>query len=219
MNKLLFRSEHRTDVPIIEGYMAIWGTPQRKDCYDTWFDRDKPPTMHLDTVPFVLLYNHNLSQDLARVRLGTVYEAWLDDLGIGYHAYLDHYDESDSLHRTAYRELNDGKLYTSSGSAPHLARFDDEGRFVDWGLAEVSLTDSPCEPRMIAVSLINNELPSQLVNPPLESAEVLTARATPETLPSEGQPCSCSQRTWDDLIREVKHHAIEHHKRGFATLK
>lgn len=135
----------------IDGYLAIWGSADQRDCYNTWFDRKCPPEMGLDLLPIALFYEHNEQGSVRKSRIGQVISAVFDDIGIHFRAIIDL--ARPFAHR-ALKEIKAHELATSSGSSSHLAKFDDDGRFVDWMLAELSLTKYPCEHRMPKVELV-----------------------------------------------------------------
>jgi len=148
-----------TDGDHIQGYLALWGTPDQPDCFGTWFDRDEPPDFGLiDGAPIRLLYEHGQDPEVGKTVIGKVVRTWHDDVGVAFEAVLF----SDNPH---YRKVRDeiklGLLGVSSASAEHLAEFDEDGRFRTWLLSEVSLTKRPCEPRMkvLHVELTRDAIP------------------------------------------------------------
>lgn len=140
---------------IIEGYIAIWGSPDDVDAYGTWFDQSKPPDMALDFLPFPLMYEHGFDPDVGKDIIGAVREIWFDDIGIAFRGELDrtsrHFDR-------VLSEVLDGVLATSSSTGDHIATFDAENRFVTWYLTEHSLTKSPAEFKMPIVKVVRSSL-------------------------------------------------------------
>lgn len=137
----------------ITGYIMLWGSPEQTDSYGTWADRANPPNLGLDFLPIPLIYQHSKDPTIARAVVGSVTEVFFDDLGIGFNGLLD---RSSPHFNRVLKEIQQGKHATSSGTAEHLVNFDTDGRFVDWLLAELSLTDSPAESRMPVVQLIRS---------------------------------------------------------------
>lgn len=183
----------------LRGYIFIWGTPDDRDCYGTWVDKLNPPELALDTLPFVMMYEHNENGSARKSRVGKVESIWFDDVGIGYEAVLD---STKPLFTQVVKEVRDGVLATSSGSSPHLASFDNEGRFVDWILAEVSLTKYPCEERMPIVEFVpDGDLIVMRSKAMLEDAEAQPHDALKATTQSA---CGCKkkQHTDEDASRK-----------------
>jgi len=148
-----------TDGDHIQGYLALWGSPDQPDCFGTWFDRDEPPDFGLiDGAPIRLMYEHGQDPEVGKTVIGKVVRTWHDDVGIAFEAVLF----SDNHHyRKLLNEIRLGLLGVSSASAEHLAEFDEDGRFRTWLLSEVSLTKRPCEPRMkvLHVELTRDAIP------------------------------------------------------------
>lgn len=140
----------------ITGYLAIWGKPLERDAFNTWFDRQRPPDLGLggqmENLQIRLLYDHGMAQP-GRTIIGWIDRIDYDATGIAFHALLtqgtDYFD-------WVIEQIRRGELKVSSGSAEHLCSFDDEGRFQDWYISEVSLTPYPAEPNMPAVKLIRS---------------------------------------------------------------
>lgn len=134
----------------MDGYVAIWGTSQRRDSYNTWFDREKPPDMALDFMPRPIMYEHGMDGQVGDEIIGSVNEIGFDDVGITFKGTLF----KSCLHYVRIAgELISKKLKTSSSSGEHTAVWDDFGRFVRWPLLELSLTANPAEDLMPAVSV------------------------------------------------------------------
>jgi len=130
---------------VIEGYVAIWGDPDHVDSYGTWFDRAKPPEMGLDFAPWPLHYEHTRDGVIKKAIVGSVDEVWFDEIGIRFKGHLDR--SSVFFYRIA-NEVVKKELATSSGTGGYAAEFDDDNRFVNWTLFEISLTKYASESRM-----------------------------------------------------------------------
>jgi hypothetical protein len=153
---------------IIEGHLALWGSPAQRDEYGTWFDRESPPEMALDFLPFPMSYEH-FGDDITKI-VAEMYTVWPDADGIRYRAKLDRQRLDDDEFERIVGEIKRGELGTSSASAEHIAQFDEDGRFVRWLLSEVSLTKSPAERRMPSVVLVRSKIQ------PVQSEEDNAAR-------------------------------------------
>jgi len=140
---------------VIRGYIAIWGSPEHRDSYQTWFDREQPPELGLDFLPIPLIYEHGFDGGIKKEIIGSVARAWFDDIGIRFEAILD---KTSTAFSRFIAEIRSGKLKTSSATAEHLAEFDSDGRFVNWPLSELTLTANPAEEKMPAVQLMRSNL-------------------------------------------------------------
>ena len=140
---------------IIRGYIAIWGSPEHRDSYETYFDKERPPELGLDFLPIPLIYEHGFDGGVKKEIIGSVTRAWFDDIGVAFEGKLD--NSSEAFTRFV-NEIRSGKLCTSSATSEHLAEFDTDGRFVRWILSELSLTASPAEEQMPAVQLMRTKL-------------------------------------------------------------
>lgn len=162
----------------IEGYIAVWGSPQQRDSYGTFFDKAKPPDMALDFLPIPLMYEHGMTGTLKKEIVGKVVRFWFDDTGIAFSGFLN---KATPAFPQILKEIRGKLLKTSSATSGHIADFDSEGRFSKWYLNELSLTKKPSESTMPIVKLIrSNNCPDGQchINPsvyPLESLENQTA--------------------------------------------
>ena len=57
---------------IIRGYGFIWGSPEHRDSYQTWFDKEAPPEAGLDFVPKMLMYEHGFDGGIKKDIIGRV---------------------------------------------------------------------------------------------------------------------------------------------------
>ena len=140
---------------VLRGYINIWGSPDHRDSYQTYFDKEQPPEMGLDFLPVPLIYEHGFDGGIKKEIIGRVIRAWFDDKGIRFEAVLD---KTLTAFNRFIAEVRSGKLSTSSATMEHLAEFDSDGRFVRWILSEVSLTANPAEELMPAVQLMRSNL-------------------------------------------------------------
>lgn len=163
----------------IQGYLALWGSPEVRDCYDTYFDRERPPMMDLKFLPIPLRYAHGQDAEIGKAAIGQIDQVWVDDRGVAFHGILD---QGGSAYPRIAREVSQGILATSSGTTDYLAEFADDGRFVSWPVSEVSLTDKPCEFRMPSVVAIRNHAGGYEMR--------MQADATPSAVDDPGD-CGC----------------------------
>jgi HK97 family phage major capsid protein len=146
-----------TAVDSVEGvlklYVAIWGSPEQRDSYDTWWDKARPVDIGLKFTPYPLKYDHASDSSIGAETIGTVESVVLDDIGYLATARLD---KGSPYFGRIISEVRKGELFTSSATAPHLAEFYDDGAFKNWDLVELTLTKHPAESRMPAVQLIRS---------------------------------------------------------------
>lgn len=137
----------------IVGHIAMWGTPEHRDSYGTFFDKANPPDMGLDFLPIPLMYEHGMSGDVQRDIIGRVVQFWFDEKGIAFRAFLN---KASVWFEKIVKDIIAKKLKTSSATAGHIADFDSLGRFIRWYLSELSLTETPAESTMSIVKLVRS---------------------------------------------------------------
>lgn len=140
-------------VGVVRGYIAIWGDPDHRDSYDTWWDRERPAEIGMKFVPFPLCYEHGDNETLRKEIIGSVDRIWIDDTG---YAFEGHLDPSNPFFDRVVAELRRVELKTSSATGSHLVEFYDDGAFKSWPLVELSFTKYPAESRMPAVQLLRS---------------------------------------------------------------
>lgn len=130
-------------------YAVLWGDPAKRDLTGEYFTRQ---TADLETLfravgKLPLLYQHTLDDQLKTSVVGLVDVLAPDDVGLWYEAQLTMAGE----YRAAMEELiGAGALGTSSGTLPGARRVDRRtGEIKRWAIAELSLTPTPAEPRMM----------------------------------------------------------------------
>lgn len=139
----------------VTGYVFIWGTQEKRDAYDTWFDQSRPPqysyTGDMRNIP--LAYEHGVDKQVGKAFIGAIESAEFDAVGLRFEGQLD------KTHPDFPRfisEASQGKLKTSSGAIAHLVEFREDGSFDKWPIGEVSLTQRPAEKRMPSISMIRS---------------------------------------------------------------
>lgn len=140
---------------IIRGYVFIWGTPERKDAYDTYFDRSRPPQYSYsgDLAGYPIAWEHGLDPAVGKSPIGVITRSWFDNVGLAFEGKLD---KSSPIFERALTDVIAGKKKTSSSSANHMADWYEDGAFRNWMLTELSLVDEPAEYLMPSVSLIRS---------------------------------------------------------------
>ena len=171
----------------IEGYLALWGSPDQRDCYGTYFNQDDPPLMDLEFVPFPLRYGHGSDPEIGAETVGRVVKVWLDDTGIKFRALLD---KASQFYQRVASEIQRGSLGISTGTNDYLAEFNEDGQFVTWPIgSDVSLTDKPCEFRMPAVAAVRSLPDGQHIQ--LEVKPIAVREAVTEGDPRD---CGCDEQ-------------------------
>lgn len=130
-------------------YAVLWGAAQKRDLAGEFFT---PRTEDLQTLfravgLLPLLYQHTLDEQIKTDVVGLVDLMAVDDVGLWYEAQLTMAGQ----YRAAMEELiSAGALGTSSGTLPGARRVDRKtGEIKRWAIAELSLTPTPAEPRMM----------------------------------------------------------------------
>lgn len=151
---------------VIRGYVFIWGSPDGengvgRDSYDTYFDRNRPPSFSYDgdLRGYPICVEHGLDPSVGKDAVGSIVRTGFDDTGMWFEAQLDRSSPAFAL---TIDRIRSGEYRTSSSSAEHMADFYDDGAFRSWMLTELSLVENPAQAEMPAVSLVrsNHELSS-----------------------------------------------------------
>ncbi len=131
-------------------YAVLWGDAARRDLTGEFFT---PRTADLDALfkavgRLPLLYQHTMDDQLKTSVVGLVDVLTADAVGLWYEAQLTMAGE----YRTALEDLiGKGALGTSSGTLPAARKVNRQtGEITRWAIAELSLTPTPAEPRMMA---------------------------------------------------------------------
>lgn len=137
----------------IRGYVALWGNPALTDVEAEYFT---PDTNFWDSNLKSSGYMPPLTWDHAQdtsfkadPRIGAIVETGDDDIGRWYIAKLE---RGHKYRKAIDRLISDGKLGTSSDSAPQYVERVKTGKSTwlkTWPLFAAALTDTPAEPRMI----------------------------------------------------------------------
>lgn len=131
----------------IKGYAILWGDENKVDLEKEYFTKS---TNFWDNQPQWLTWDHAQDEEFkSDPRIGTILEVGDDEWGKWYVAKLKKAE--------AYRKYLDDLIEkksvgSSSDSAPQYVKRVKTGKSIwlaEWPLFAVSLTDNPCEPRMI----------------------------------------------------------------------
>ncbi len=125
------------------------------DQHGTWFDRTRPPEMGLSNGmhrrPIML---EHAEDAIGAEIVGTITRVWSDAEGIRFEAELD---RSLEVFPRTISKVQRGDYKTSSATMEHTAIIREDGSFEKWILGEHTLTESPSERRMPAVTLIRSQ--------------------------------------------------------------
>lgn len=141
---------------LIEFYVFIWGDPEHRDAYETYFDPARPPQYSYkgDIRGREVCYEHGQDPLIGKTPIGVIVDNVVDNVGLKARAQLD---KSNPFFARFIAEIRANELKTSSSTGEHVADFHPDGAFKDWLLLEVSLTKTPAEYSMPAVSLIRSD--------------------------------------------------------------
>jgi hypothetical protein len=158
---------------VIRGYIFIWGDADHRDSYGTYFAKDRPPKLDIDSGMHVrpLKYEHAFDKQIRRETIGVITRYGFDDIGCYFDAELD---KSSPFFARTLSEIDAQELKTSSATMNHTGGFYDDGAFMDWTVGEVSLTKNPSESRMPAVVLIRSGVPQDDTEGERDAARVET---------------------------------------------
>ena len=156
---------------IVRGYVFIWGDPDTRDAYGTYFSKDRPPQLgHSGNfVGYPICYEHGQDGTIGVDTIGAITRTWYDDTGLAFEARLD---KSGPHFERVIGEVLRGEQFTSSSTGPHVADFYDDGAFRSWLLTELSLTKYPAEHRMPATTLVRSHNQQEVRMLPQQSAAV-----------------------------------------------
>lgn len=148
----------------VTGYAAAWGG---RDAVGDYFDPERTD-FWMEFLPEKLpvLWEHGQDPSLGKSILGHIEKSDIvpDDFGLRVTAKLraagDHM-------RAIIEMLKAGQLGFSSGSVGHLVQRARDGLLQSWPLAELSLTQTPCEARLAPVHIIGQLGKSTLFGPQL----------------------------------------------------
>lgn len=131
----------------IKGYAILWGDEKKVDLEKEYFTKD---TNFWDNQPQWLTWDHAQDEEFkSDPRIGNILEVGDDEWGKWYVAKL----KKAEAYRKYLDDLIERKsIGSSSDSAPQYVKRVQTGKSIwlaEWPLFAVSLTDAPCEPRMI----------------------------------------------------------------------
>ncbi|MCS6836113.1 MAG: phage major capsid protein [Anaerolineae bacterium] len=132
------------------GYLLRWGSPAERDLHGDYFS---PQTeLGLDWYERrPMLYQHGLDTSLKASLIGQIDHLHADELGLWAEAQLDlRHRYADHIRRL----IDQGALFWSSGSLPHLVQREADGHLRRWIIVEGSLTPTPAEPRLAQAQVL-----------------------------------------------------------------
>jgi len=163
----------------VGGYGMLWGDPEHRDAYGTYFVPDANYWDDKISSRFVL-YDHGFDNTLKASVLGDIVLERDDERGRWVEAQLANHAEYLDWIRPL---LQQNALSWSTGAVAHLADFTD-GKATSWPIVEYSLTTAPAEPRMALESeqlqVIARSAPSVRSFVSTEAASEVAIKATSE---------------------------------------
>ncbi len=130
----------------VGGYLVVFTSDKDRDSYGEYFtERTDYGLERYRNQP--VLYHHGQNDALVTA-IGVMDTIRVDSYGVYAEAQLDVNHEDPTVRdyaRTAYAQVNAGKLFWSSGSANHLVRLTENGEITQWWIVEGSLTPKPAE--------------------------------------------------------------------------
>jgi len=131
----------------IKGYSNLWGDANKVDLEQEYFTKS---TNFWDNKPQWLTWDHAQDDEFkSDPRIGEIVEIGDDEWGKWYVAKLK---KAEAYRKYLDMLIADKKVGSSSDSAPQYVKRVKTGKSIwlsEWPLFAVSLTDNPCEPRMI----------------------------------------------------------------------
>lgn len=132
----------------IGGYAVLWGDKERKDLTGEYF---APDTADLTAIfdemgALPSLYHHAMDSQLKTAIVGRVDVLKADAIGLWYEAQLA---QSNKYKNAIMQLVEKGALGTSTGTLPGARKGGSDGKILRWPVAEISLTPTPAEPRMM----------------------------------------------------------------------
>jgi len=181
---------------VVNGYVYIYGDPEHRDAYGTYFDPARPVDLDIENGAFrrPIKYEHCQDPIIGLDTVGYIETVQPDAVGLRFEGRLD---RSSPHYERIVGELQRGELFTSSATGEHTAKFRDDGSFESWTLLELSLTRYPAESRMPGVTLIRSATPEEAHAEPRAGDEANAPAAQP--LPVETESVGEKQMTPEQL--------------------
>ena len=132
----------------VGAYGIIWGDETRKDAHGEYFDQETEDILaifkSMGAIPF--LFHHGADGRIKSTVIGIVDTMEPDDVGLWYEAKIK---EQEMYKQYVSRLVQEGKLYSSSGTLPAAKAVKQNGHITRWPVMEMTSTWIPAEFRMI----------------------------------------------------------------------
>lgn len=142
----------------IEAYALRWGSPDEPDRSPTkdYFTPATDLMLNAWGWPRPILYEHTITADGERAgAVGQWLRAVKDTIGVKLFGRLD---DGHPMYPQIARDIDQGKMFLSSDSAPHLVRRRPAAKGTNevtrWALLTASLTRNPAEHRLLPVAAV-----------------------------------------------------------------
>ena len=143
--------ELNEDRVIIGGYAAIWGSWEDRDLENDFFTKETDFWLDRMPGPKPVLYDHGQHAGMKHTVLGRTIKLEKDDTGLSIEAELERHNE---YIEKVIALVERGVLGWSSGAVSHLVKWD-SGCIKSWPIAEMTLTPTPAEPRLLDTEILN----------------------------------------------------------------
>lgn len=165
----------------IEAYAVRWGNPDQPDRSRTrdYFTKETDLMLNEWGWPRPVLLEHMVTPEGERAgSVGQWHGAFKDSVGVKLHGQLN---TGHPMYPTLARDIQAGKYFLSSDSAPHLVKRrpmpNGTNELTRWGLLTASLTKNPAEGRLLPAMMVKAlalkaPRPLRLSNPDLFYAVV-----------------------------------------------
>lgn len=133
------------------GHLVLFTSEDDPDLEGDFFTKDTEFYVE-DGQPLPVLYDHGLDKTVGRRKIGRA-TVKTEDVGLWLEGQLNLRDEYE---KSIYALIEKGKLGLSSGAAAHLTErkaLKNANQVTAWGIAEASLTPTPCEHKTQAIPL------------------------------------------------------------------
>ena len=152
---------------VVGGYIALWGSPEKKDLQDDYFTPDT--WLGLSEYPTVpALFHHGLDEKVGLSVIGKRVKSGVDEVG----AWVEDWLDKGNQYWKMVRPLLDREaLFYSPGSAPHLVKRQADGRLDSYPIVEDTFTVIPAQHRLRPVAQIKAAYKAAGLTYPLEDDE------------------------------------------------
>ena len=136
---------------ILGGYAVIWGSWEDRDLENEFFTKETDFWLDRMPGPKPVLYHHGQHEAVKHSVLGRTIKLEKDNVGLTIEAELERHNE---YIEQIIALVEEGVLGWSSGAVHHLVKRD-SGYIKSWPIAEMTLTPTRAEPRLLGTEILN----------------------------------------------------------------